>query len=140
MGFKTILGFVILILDTILIITIISVLGIKNFALFSLGYVLSIFLSALLIGIFTKGLNPDEWKRYTAVHAHKWSKAFYVVGIILIGLGFSYLFKMYFFMGMITGFFVDFYIIFYFKELLDTIMIAQTLLEDMLKKRYKWLK
>jgi len=140
MGFKTFLGIGVLILDTIIIIIIISLLGIRNFSLFSLGYVLSIFLSALIIGICTKGLNPKEWAKYTATHINEWSKAIYVVGIILIGLGFAFSLKKYFIFGMITGFFVDAYIIFYFKELLDTIMSIQTMLESMLKKRYKWLK
>lgn len=139
MNFKTILAIGVLILDTTILLIIMGLMGIKNFASFSLYYIIGIIATALLIGYFTDGLNPKRWEEYANTHLNRWIKTFYVAGIILIGLIAAYIFKMPKLCGLITGVAVDIYMIYFFQEMLHIL----TQFTDMAKGMMggiKWLK
>jgi len=139
MKLKAFFGIGLLIIDTIILIFLIGFMGLNNFKYFSIGYVISAFGSAILIGLCSKGLDPKKWELVYLKNKFKGSKALWVAGIIIVGMLICGLIGFPFYVGFFTAFMVDYYIIFYFSELLHILMILQNMVNTGISN-HRWFK
>ena len=140
MGLKQILMLGFILGDLALIIFILNLIGAKSFAYFFVSYLIGLFIWTLLVG-YQGGLQPKEWKK----QYQKNNKVNFLKGIPLILFITSGFFLIYLGLspvgvGFIVSLFVVAYMIHFFGDLLHIITKYIEVFDDMLVKKYRWLK
>ena len=144
MGFKRYLSIGLILLDLIILIFIIDLMGIKQFAIFSVSYIIGLILWSILARL-TGALEVESWQEHFQRKVN-YTRAAMVIIIILFGLFSSILaiklnYNITWYFGLATGIFVTWYLINQCKDFLYMLHTMGKSLDSMLIKKYpKWFK
>jgi len=140
MGIKGLIGFGFVLLDLAIILIIIGLLGIKNFAMFSLFYIIGLFITSIFFRLFGM-LDVEDWYSPNKV---KYKRLTGVLIIILLGFIMAFLSKSSIGVktsGTITGLFVVYYLAYWCRDFLYMLHGYMDIIDSMILKRFpRWLK